>query len=136
MLKQPKTLLEDQLLYTQINYPILMVVLITLLLAAVLQLFLPWWSVAIASSLPALFMSQSGRKSFQSGFLGIFLLWTIWSSVIYIQGGDILAERIATLFSLPAGWLSILLTGLVGGLTGAFSAWTANRFRAWFRPFY
>jgi len=112
-----------------------MVVLITLILAVILQLFLPWWSVAIASALPALLISQSGWKSFQNGFLGVFILWTIWSSVIYSQGGDVVAERIATLFSLPIGVLSILVTGLIGGLTGAFSAWTANRFRTWFRPF-
>lgn len=113
-----------------------MVVIITFILAAILQLFLPWWSVAIASALPALVMSQSGWKSFQNGFLGIFLLWIGWSAVIYLQGGDVLADRIATLFSLPAGWLTILVTGLIGGLAGAFSAWTANRFRAWFKPFY
>lgn len=112
-----------------------MVLLITLLMAAILQLFLPWWSVAIASALPALIISQSGWKAFWNGFVGICILWIGWTSVIYFQGGDILANRIATLFSLPAGWLTILVSGLIGGLTGAFSAWTANRFRAWFRPF-
>ncbi len=112
-----------------------MVVIITLILAAVLQLFLPWWTVAIAAALPALLISQSGWKSFQNGFLGIFILWGAWSAFIYLQGGDILSDRLATLLSLPIGWLSILVTGLVGGIAGAFSALTANRFRAWFRPF-
>lgn len=112
-----------------------MVLLFTFILAAILQLFLPWWSVAIASALPALLITQTGWKSLQNGFLGIFLLWIIWSTVIFFQGGDILAERIATLFSLPAGWLAILVSGLIGGLAGASSAWAANRFRAWFSPF-
>jgi hypothetical protein len=111
-----------------------MIVLITLLIAAVLQLFLPWWSIAIASALPALIIHQSGWKSFQNGFLGIAILWILWAGAIYVQGGDILANRIAALFSLPAGWLTILVTGFVGGLAGALSAWTANRFRAWFHP--
>jgi hypothetical protein len=112
-----------------------MAIIITILLAALLQIFLPWWSVAIASALPALLISQSGWKSFLNGFLGVFTLWVLWSSFIFFQGGEILADRLATLFSLPVGWLAIVVTGLVGGLTGAISAWTANRFRAWFRPF-
>ena len=134
MWKQPETQQVDQSNLLQTKLFVIMVVLITLFLAAILQLFMPWWSVAIAAALPALLVSQSGWKSFQNGFLGVFVLWTVWSATIYFQGGDVLADRISTLFSLPTGLLSILVTGLVGGLTGGFSAWTANRFRTWFRP--
>lgn len=135
MLEQPEMQQVDQLHLLQTKLSLIMVVLITLILAVILQLFLPWWSVAIASALPALLISQSGWKSFQNGFLSIFILWAVWAGVIYFQGGEILASRIATLFSLPNGALSIVVTGIVGGVTGAFSAWNANRFRAWFRPF-
>lgn len=111
-----------------------MVIIITLVLAFILQLLLPWWTVAIAAAIPALVVSQSGWKSFQNGFIAIFLLWTSWSLVIYFQGGDILAERLATLFSLPSGWMTVVVSGLIGGLASGFGALTANRFKAWFRP--
>jgi hypothetical protein len=112
-----------------------MIIVLTLILAFILQLFMPWWSVAIAAAVPALVMKQSGWKSFQNGFLGVFLLWTIWSGVVYVSGGDLLASRLATLFSLPSGWLTLVLTGLTGGLAAGLSAFTANRFRSWFNPF-
>lgn len=112
-----------------------MVFLITLLLALILQLFLPWWTIAIAASLPSLMIPQSGWKSFQNGFLAIFILWLVWSGAIYYMGGDVLAQRLAMLLTLPSPLLTVFVTGIIGGLTAGFWAWTANRFRAWFRPF-
>ena len=46
--------------------------LLTMALAFLAGLFLPWWSIAIIAFLVALFLPQHSFRGFLSGFLGIF----------------------------------------------------------------
>lgn len=97
--------------------------------AMVLQLFLPWWSIALAGFAYGLLFRQKPGKAFLGGFLGIFLLWGIMASYITWVNDGILAGRLASLFSLPGGWLAILATALTGGIVGGISALTGNLLR-------
>ncbi len=102
-------------------------------IALVLQLFLPWWSVGIAAFIGGLAWDKKVAGAFLSGFLGIFLLWVIYALIIDIRTSSILSPKIAQLFSLPAlSLITILLTGIVGGLVGGFSALTGNFVRKTF----
>jgi len=100
--------------------------------ALILQLFLPWWSIAIAGFISGVFFIQKPGKAFLNGFFGIFALWSAVSLYIYIVNEGLLAERLADLFSLPHGLLVVLLTGLIGGICGGLSAITGNYFKALF----
>lgn len=102
---------------------------ITLLLAAVLQLFLPWWSIAIAAFVAGLLIKQKAHRAFLHGFLGIFLLWTLASLWVYLDNEAILAGKLADLLFLPHSLLAVLATGLVGGITGGCAGITGHYLR-------
>ena len=103
--------------------------LLLIVVALILQLFLPWWSVALAGfAYGFLFVHKPGR-AFLGGFLGIFLLWGIMAAYISWVNDGILAGRLANLFSLPHGSLAVLVTALTGGLAGGFAALAGSLFR-------
>jgi hypothetical protein len=102
---------------------------LTALMALILQLFLPWWSIAIAGFIAGALFIQKPGKAFLNGFFGIFALWSAVSLYIYVVNEGLLAERLADIFSLPHGLLVVLLTALIGGICGGLSAVTGNLLR-------
>ena len=106
----------------------------TTALAFLLQMALPWWSVAIAAVLISLIISTKGSSSFIAGFLGIAFLWFALAMISDIRTDSMLTERVAGIFSLPNKFLLMLLTAVVGGLVGGFSALTGSLIRNWLYP--
>ncbi len=102
---------------------------LTAVLAGLLQLFFPWWIIAVAAFIPGLTFNQKGSHSALNGFLGIFALWFVLSLFVYITNDGILAERLAKLLFLPHSFFAVLITGVIGGIVGAFAAFTGNRLR-------
>jgi hypothetical protein len=89
--------------------------------AFVLELFMPWWCIAI----PALAAGYAlkSKTNFLAGFLGIALLWLIKAWMLDASSSAPLAERVAAIFSLNKPLL-MLVTSLIGGLVGGFAAMT------------
>jgi hypothetical protein len=105
----------------------LLAILLTAALAFLGGMFLPWWSIAIASFAVALLVQQPIGRGFLAGFLGIFLLWGILALLFDIPNQHILSGQIAHL--LPLGGSSILLvfiTALMGGVVGGFAGLTGS----------
>jgi hypothetical protein len=100
--------------------------LLTLVVCLVLQLFLPWWSLAVGAAVVAFFFDQSGWRAFLGGFVAAFLLWGAAAAWLNSSGGSLLADRLNQL--LPVN--SLLLTGLVGGLVGGLAALTGKLVRS------
>jgi len=103
--------------------------LLILLLAALAQLFLPWWVVTPLCFLLAAWRGGRGGRAFLAGFLGIGLGWLVLAGGLSTQNNGLLAHRMAQL--LPLGGFPILLVlvtavvgGLVGGLAALAGAWT------------
>ena len=110
---------------------LLTAIVLTGLLAFIGGLYLPWWSIAIASFLIALLIHQKGGKAFISGFTGVFLLWTGLSWWIDTKNEGVLSGKIASI--LPLGGNSILLiliTAVVGGLVAGMAAMRGSYLRA------
>lgn len=104
--------------------------LLTILLAFIAGLYLPWWSIAIIAFAVALLIPQSIGKSFFSGFLGIFLLWSLLAFWIDNKNESILSQKIAQLFSLGSSSISlILVTAFIGALVGGFAAASGSSLR-------
>jgi hypothetical protein len=100
-----------------------MLFLIILILSYVGSLFLPWWIVAVAAFLAALFVGKKSGSAFLSGFAAVFVLWVVWALVKSIPNDNILASRVVQLFPLPNYWIWVLIvTGFVGGLVGGMGA--------------
>ena len=96
------------------------VIALTIFLAFICQLFMPWWVIVPISAFSAFLKGSSGWQSFLACFLAIFILWTAVAGYMHIQNSGILANRLAQLFSLPSGNLLPFLTGIIGGICAGF----------------
>jgi hypothetical protein len=101
-------------------------ILLTALLSFIAGIYFPWWSVAIVAFLVALLMQQPIKHSFISGFLAIFILWSVLALWIDVKNNSILSHRIAQLFSLGSPFLLIIVTAFVGALVGGFAAMSGS----------
>lgn len=78
--------------------------------------------MAIGAFLVGFVFSNTGFKSFLSGFIAIGLLWL--GLALYVDNAthSILTEKISQLFPLDL----FVLTSLVGGLVGGFASMTGS----------
>ena len=109
-----------------------MLFLLILTLAFLLQLFLPWWIIALVAFGSAAWRGRSSWQAFGAGFAGIAVGWLLLSAFIHVQTAGILTEKVAVLFSLPHSVWLLLITALVGGLVGGVAAWAGYSCRRLF----
>jgi len=100
-----------------------MLFLIILILSFASGFFLPWWVVAIAAFAGAFLIGKTPGQSFWSGFIAVFVDWTVLALFKSIPNDHILASRVVQLFPLPNNWIWLLVTtALIGGIVGGMSA--------------
>ncbi|WP_026463324.1 hypothetical protein [Adhaeribacter aquaticus] len=87
-----------------------------------LQLFLPWWILAVVSFVLAFLLARKISHAFVAGFNGIALGWLAMALFQHIRNDGILTTRVATLFTLPHPFLLVLVTVILGGLVGGIAA--------------
>ena len=106
-------------------------IILTALLAFVVGLYLPWWSLAIASFLVAVLVHQKAGKAFLGGFLGVFLLWGGLAWWIDMKNDGLLSAKVATLLKLGGNsLLLILVTAFTGALVAGFGAMSGSFLRS------
>jgi hypothetical protein len=92
--------------------------------ALVLQMLLPWWSMAVAALVICSFKAKSAGHAFRHSFAAIFLLWGAVALYQTLSNKNILAKRVGEMFMLASenNWiLLVLITALIGGLAAAVS---------------
>ena len=95
----------------------------TIILAAILSLFLPWWSVMTAALATALFIPLKRAAVFFVPFMAILVFWAGYSFVLSSANDFILAKQISELLKIGGNpYLLILVTGVVGGLAAGITA--------------
>ena len=100
---------------------------LTALLSFVLGLYLPWWSIAIGSFIVAIAIHQAGWKAFLSGFIALFLLWSVHAWLINAANEGILANKISKLLlNIENPVLLVLVTGGIGALVAGLAALTGS----------
>lgn len=103
-----------------------MLLLLIVLISFILQLFLPWYIIAVVAFGLAFWKAVGGKHAFWSGFGALFLLWAIAALVQSIPNEHLLANRVGQMLMLPPwrfNWLVVLfITGVTGGLAAGFSA--------------
>lgn len=97
-----------------------------LIAAFVLNLFLPWWSIAIPGVILGYFFNEKALMSFVWGFLALFLLWGGQALYIHIANEGILSSRIAEMLSIGSPLLVVLITGILGGLVSGLATMTGS----------
>ncbi len=104
--------------------------LLTALLSFALCLFLPWWFIAVAAFLVALSIPQKRGLAFLSGFLALFLLWSIMSFLISNANDHLLAHKVSIMIlKADSPYLLIFVTGLIGGLVAGLAALSGSLLR-------
>ena len=107
----------------------LLSVILIILLSALAEYFLPWWSVAVVAFLVSAFIAQKPGKAFLAGFSGIAIFWLLACLVKDMANDHILSTRMAALFHLPNYGLFIVVTVFIGGLVGGLAAWSGALLR-------
>jgi len=109
----------------------LLAVLLTIVLAFISGLYLPWWGIAIAAFIAGALIPQRGGAAFLSGFTGLFLLWGAMALWIDQKNQSILSHKIAALLPLNGNVvLLILVTAFVGALVAGFASMSGSFLRA------
>ncbi|WP_394748891.1 hypothetical protein [Spongiimicrobium salis] len=95
----------------------------TLILAVLLSLFLPWWSIMIAALITALLIPLQKSAVFFVPFLAICCYWAVYSFLQSSANDFTLAKKISQLLQIGGNpYILILLTGVIGGLAAGISA--------------
>jgi len=97
-------------------------IVLTIVLAYILELFFPWYSAAIAAFLSG--YAIRSRLSFLAGFIAIAILWTFKALIIDITSASDLATRVAHILPLQHTAFLYLVMALLGGLVGGFGCMT------------
>ena len=102
-------------------------ILVIIVVGFFMELFLPWWSVAIAAFFGGLLVTT--RMNFLAGFLGIGILWVIKALIADLSANADLADRVARIFLLYNKALLLLVTFALSGLVGGFASMTGGALR-------
>lgn len=95
---------------------------IIIIITALLQVFAPWWVIAIVPFLVFLIRPSTPGNAFGTGFAAILVLWLAYEFYLHFISDGAMSNRIASIFSLPNGILLLFVAALVGGLTGGLAA--------------
>ena len=101
-------------------------------LSAFMQMYSPWWGIALVAFFVSVLLYTKGFSSFLSGFLAIFLLWGLKAYFIDSANEQILSTKITQLFSVTP-FILLLITGVVGGTVGGFASLAGSNFSSMFR---
>lgn len=90
-------------------------------------LYLPWWSISVVAALVALVLNLRPGPAFLAGLIGAFLLWGGIAFFKSQANNDILAHRMSQfILKKDSPGLLILVTALIGAITGAMGALTGS----------
>lgn len=101
----------------------------TIILAIILSMFFPWWSLMIAAFLASIFVSLKKSNVFLIPFISIATLWIIQAFYLSSSNDFILAKKIALLLPLNGNvTLLLVITGIIGGLAAGVSGVFGKQF--------
>jgi hypothetical protein len=95
----------------------------TIVLAYLLSLFLPWWSIMAAALITAALIPLKRAAVFFIPFLAILLFWGVYCYLLSSANDFTLAQKVAQLLMLKGNpYVLILVTGIIGGIAAGISA--------------
>lgn len=103
------------------------------ILSVILQLFTPWWVIAIVPFVILLWQPSRTGEAFWVGFGGIAVPWLIYGYYQHFISDGAMSDRVAKIFMLPNGILLLVITAVISGLIGGFSGLTGRWIREIFR---
>lgn len=102
-------------------------ILVIIILGFFMELFFPWWSVAIAAFAGGLLINT--RSNFLAGFLAVGLLWVGKALISDLSTDSDLADRVARIFMLHNKAVLIFIIFILSGVVGGFAAMSGGALR-------
>lgn len=99
---------------------------LVLITAFLLNLFLPWWCIAIPGLIFGYLFKENAAISFVWGFLALFLLWGGQSLYVHIANDGILSGRIADMLGVGSPLVVVLITAVLGGAVSGLATMTGS----------
>ncbi len=94
----------------------------TIVLAGLLSLFLPWWSVMLAALVTSFAIPLKKVAVFFVPFLAILLFWAVYCFILSSSNDFTLAKKISQLLQIGGNpYALILVTGVIGGLAAGIT---------------
>ncbi len=97
-----------------------------LIFAFILNLFLPWWSIAIPGVVFGYLFKEKAVASFLWGFLALFLLWGGQALYIHVANDGIMSGRIAEMLGVGSPLIVVLITAVLGGFVSGLATMTGS----------
>ena len=115
-------------------------VLFIIIMAHLLEIFLPWYYVAVAAFIGGYVFKS--KANFIGGFLAIAILWTGYAimrsntqQVVSSETFDH-AERVAHVFTLPRKEYLMAVMAVIGGLVGGFASLSGSLLKRKTKQYY
>ncbi|RXK49678.1 hypothetical protein [Aquirufa rosea] len=101
-----------------------------ILVGAIVQVYLPWYTMGMAFGIISYLLLLPSRSAFVVGGGAGFILWALAAIWMDKQFPSTLPGRMAQLLPLGGSVMALyLLTGVFGGLTGALWSWAGSKLR-------
>ena len=101
---------------------------LTISLAFVFSMFLPWWAIMLASFISSLLISLEKIMVFLIPFFAVFFYWAVYCYFLGSSNDFILATKILKLVGIGSSpYLLIIISGTIGGFSSAASAIFASQ---------
>ena len=95
---------------------------LTIILAALLSMVLPWWSIMVAALITAVLIPLKRAAVFITPFLAILFYWSVYTYFLSSANDFTLAKKISVLLQLGGNpYLLIVVTGVIGGVAAGIA---------------
>ena len=92
-------------------------------------IFLPWWVGAIITCIISYFMLYEFIRSFVTGFIALFTVWTVMALWQNTGTHVSVSDSMGLILGGIPGSLVYILTGMIGGITGGLGSLTGTLLR-------
>lgn len=104
----------------------------TILLGGIFQTFFPFWTLAVAAFIVAMFVGGKGISSFLYGMIAGCILWGGYALFLDIANEGILSNLFGNLLNGIGRPALLLVTTLIGGILSGLGAMTGSYMHQFF----
>ena len=105
----------------------LLVLILMLIGVSVSGFFGPWWAPAVFVVLLSMLMKLTSREAIWIGALALLVVYAVMSAMMLGKDDTGLIGKTGALLGGLSAPLMVLVTGLIGGITGLLSGWLGSR---------
>ncbi|TDB58106.1 hypothetical protein [Arundinibacter roseus] len=97
---------------------------------ALLQLFMPWWTIALVPFVVYLLRPERPLVAYATSLAAIATVWMVYAIFLHTTSGGSMSDRVAQLFFLPNGGALVGTTTLLSGLVAGFAGLAGHYIRS------